>query len=163
MRTYCECSGDKSPVGRCFGSVLIAYPNRKSCMTGRAMIRRNVIGSRRTWIHSLCSTARNRATENRFIGPPGQRYWRHPAQAWVHPSVIPAKSRAPCLKWAPACARVTRGRCFEQQQLWFMQDTGCERQPLLPAARKVPGKLVRPLSQTHPRDHVPPARRRPLI
>src|SRR6516164_2783661 len=45
-------------------------PEQKSCMTGRAMIRRNVIGSRRTWIHSLCSTERNRPKENPFIAPP---------------------------------------------------------------------------------------------
>src|SRR5215472_1842720 len=75
--TYCECSADNSPVGRCFGSVLIAYPNKKSCITGRAIIKRRVIGSRRTWIHSLFSTARNRLQENRFILASGS-YYRHP-------------------------------------------------------------------------------------
>jgi hypothetical protein len=29
------------------GVTLIAYPNKNSCMTGSAMIMRNVIGSRR--------------------------------------------------------------------------------------------------------------------
>src|SRR5271167_2165308 len=56
-------------------------------------------------------------------------------------------------KLAPGFGIDTRGGLVEQQQLWLVQYTGGERQPLLPAAGEVPGKLVRPPGKTHPLHH----------
>src|SRR6516165_9138147 len=52
-------------------------------------------------------------------------------------------------EFAPGFGIDTGGGLVEQQQLWLVQYTGGERQPLLPAAGEVPGKLVRAPSEAH--------------
>src|SRR6516165_316843 len=53
-------------------------------------------------------------------------------------------------EFAPGFGIDTSGGLVEQQELWLVQYTGGERQPLLPAAGEVPGKLVRPPGEAHP-------------
>ena len=59
----CEWSADSTPVGRSCGLVLMAKPNRKSCISGSMTISPMVIGSRRICSHSLRSMAMKRAKE----------------------------------------------------------------------------------------------------
>jgi hypothetical protein len=57
-------------------------------------------------------------------------------------------------EFAPGFSIDPGGGFVEQQQFWLVKNAGCECQPLLPAARKVSGELVRPPGQTHSRHHI---------
>src|SRR5208337_439441 len=43
----------------------------------------------------------------------------------------------------------SRCRLVEQQELWLVQDTSGEREPLLPAARKLSSQLVTTIGKPH--------------
>ena len=54
-------------------------------------------------------------------------------------------------EFAPRLGVDAGGRLVEQQQFWLVQDAGGEREPLLPAARKLSRELVAAVLEPHPR------------
>src|SRR5450432_2853156 len=64
----------RTAVGRCFGSELIANPNRISWMTGMPTIMPKVRRSRLSWMNSLPTMPNQRESENQlaFIGGPSR-------------------------------------------------------------------------------------------
>src|SRR6185503_20204072 len=70
-RAYALSSAICTTVGRCRGSVLMAKPNSRSCITGTPIISANVIRSRRIWMNSFIRIANSRRSDSPFISRRG--------------------------------------------------------------------------------------------